>query len=92
MENTLIYIQVCLIVFKNLTKHIYLQDTIHIQLSLTLKALITTTTDDTLSLNYFQRKHSWLKGSIFLKNGQFIIQERFNKLIYGINTIIKCGT
>ena len=21
----------------------------------------------------------------------FIIQERFNKLIYGINTIIKCG-
>ena len=33
-----------------------------------------------------------LKGSIFLKNRHFIVQERFNKLIYGINTIIKCGT
>ena len=33
-----------------------------------------------------------LKGSIFLKNSIFIIQERFEKLIYGINTIIKCGT
>ena len=32
------------------------------------------------------------KGSIFLKNRHFIIQERFNKLIYGINTTIKCGT
>ena len=32
------------------------------------------------------------KGSIFLKNRHFIIQERFNKLIYGMNTIIKCGT
>ena len=32
-----------------------------------------------------------LKGSIFLKNRQFFfIQERFNKLMYGINTIIKC--
>ena len=31
------------------------------------------------------------KGSIFLKNRHFIIQEKFNKLIYGINTIIKCG-
>ena len=31
------------------------------------------------------------KGSIFLKNRHFITQERFNKLIYGINTIIKCG-
>ena len=30
--------------------------------------------------------------SIFLKNRHFIIQKRFNKLIYGINTIIKCGT
>ena len=30
-----------------------------------------------------------LKGSIFLKNGHFIIQERFNKLIYVINTIIQ---
>ena len=33
-----------------------------------------------------------LKGDKFLKNRHFIIQERFNKLIYGINTIIKCGT
>ena len=33
-----------------------------------------------------------LKGSIFLKNTHIIIQERFNKLIYGINTITKCGT
>ena len=32
------------------------------------------------------------KGSIFLKNRHFIIQGGFNKLIYGINTIIKCGT
>ena len=32
------------------------------------------------------------EGSIFLKNGQFSIQERFNKLIYGINAIIRCGT
>ena len=32
------------------------------------------------------------KGSIFLRNRHFIIQERFNKLIYGINTTIKCGT
>ena len=41
------------------------------------------------------KSNSWvlnwsLKGSIFLKNRHFI-QERFNKLIYGINTIIKCG-
>ena len=33
-----------------------------------------------------------LRGSIILKNRHFISQERFNKLIYGINTIIKCGT
>ena len=33
-----------------------------------------------------------IKGSIFLKNRHFITQERFNKLIYGINTINKCGT
>ena len=32
------------------------------------------------------------KGTIFLKNRYFIIEERLNKLIYGINTIIKCGT
>ena len=28
-----------------------------------------------------------IKGSIFLKNRHFIIQESFNKLIYGINTM-----
>ena len=33
-----------------------------------------------------------VKGSIFLKNRHFFFsQERFNKLIYGIDTIIKCG-
>ena len=32
------------------------------------------------------------KGTISLKNRHFIVQERFNKLIHGINTIIKCGT
>ena len=31
------------------------------------------------------------KGSIFLKNRHFFIQERFNKLIYSINTIIRGG-
>ena len=35
---------------------------------------------------------SHVKGSVFLKNRHFIIQESFNKLIYGINTIMKCGT
>ena len=35
--------------------------------------------------------HLTLKGSIFLKNRYFIIQEKFDKLIYGIYTIIKCG-
>ena len=33
-----------------------------------------------------------VKGSIFLKNRHFIIQERFNKLIYGITTTMKYGT
>ena len=33
-----------------------------------------------------------IKGSISLKNRHFIIQKRFNKLIHGIYTIIKCGT
>ena len=33
-----------------------------------------------------------IKGSIFLKNRHFIIQKRFNKLIYDINTITKYGT
>ena len=33
-----------------------------------------------------------LKGSISLKNRHFIVQEKLNKLIHGINTIIKCGT
>ena len=34
----------------------------------------------------------FFKGSVFLKNRHFITQERFNKLIYGINTAIKSGT
>ena len=33
-----------------------------------------------------------LKATYSSKRRHFIIQERFNKLIYGINTIIKCGT
>ena len=32
------------------------------------------------------------KVSIFLENRHFILQERFNKFIYDINTTIKCGT
>ena len=36
--------------------------------------------------------HHWFKGSIFHGNRHFIIQERFNKLLYGINIIMKCGT
>ena len=35
--------------------------------------------------------YMYLKGSIFPKNRHFIIQESFNKLLYCINTIIKCG-
>ena len=33
-----------------------------------------------------------IKGSIFLKIDGFFIQERFDKLIYGINTTLKCGS
>ena len=33
-----------------------------------------------------------VQGSKFLKNKHFFIQERLHKLIYGIITIIKCGT
>ena len=32
-----------------------------------------------------------LLGSAFLKKWHFVIKERFNYLIYGVNTIIKCG-
>ena len=32
-----------------------------------------------------------VNGSILLKNRRFIIPKSFNELIYGINTIIKCG-
>ena len=32
------------------------------------------------------------EGYLLLKNRHFIIQERFNKLIYDINTIMKGGT
>ena len=34
---------------------------------------------------------TYIKGSIFPKNSHFIIQERVNGLVYGINTVIKCG-
>ena len=51
------------------------------------------------SSNSLLTKIVLLKGSIFLKNRHFIIKtkkkkKRFtgNKLIHGINTIIKCGT
>ena len=33
-----------------------------------------------------------LKGPIFLKTKYFVIKERFNKLIYGINTIINVAS
>ena len=33
-----------------------------------------------------------IKGSILLKNRLLLIKKTFNKLIYGINTIIICGT
>ena len=32
-----------------------------------------------------------IKGTVFIKNRHFFIQEKFNKLMYGINTVIKCG-
>ena len=32
-----------------------------------------------------------VNGAISLKNSHFIIQESFNKLIYAIKTIVKCG-
>ena len=41
--------------------------------------------------NLFNTEFS-INRSIFPQNRDFIIQERFNKLIYGINTIIKCDT
>ena len=34
---------------------------------------------------------SVFEDSIFLKNRHFFIQERFDKLLYSINMIIKCG-
>ena len=43
-------------------------------------------------LFFFFSPEQNMKGSIFLINRYFIIQERFNKFIYGSNTIIKCGT
>ena len=44
-------------------------------------------------LQYMGSKFFSFKGSIFLKKKTFFffIQGRFNKLIYGINMIIKCG-
>ena len=41
--------------------------------------------------NVYTCLYTSIKGAIFLKNRNFILQERFNKLIYGINIIIKCG-
>ena len=41
--------------------------------------------------NYWISKYLYFKGSISLQNRHFITQEGFNKMIYGINTIIKCG-
>ena len=45
----------------------------------------------------YKRKFKLLKKnqypvSWYIKNGYFIIQESFNKLIYDINTAIKCVT
>ena len=42
--------------------------------------------------NYLVIIIKYCEGSIILKNRHFIIQERFNKLIYDINAIIKCGS
>ena len=39
-----------------------------------------------------ERQPPNVKGSISFKNRHLIIQERFNKLIYGSNTVIKCDT
>ena len=35
---------------------------------------------------FWDARYKWVNGSIVLKNRHFFIQERFNKLIYGINT------
>ena len=40
---------------------------------------------DSLHLEYL------IKGSIFLKNRHFIIQDGLNELVFGISAIIKCG-
>ena len=40
---------------------------------------------------WFIPRGDLFKGSIFLKNRHFLIQERFDKLLYSKNTIIKCG-
>ena len=34
------------------------------------------------------KEYGTFKGSTFLKNSHYVIQERINKLIYSINTII----
>ena len=65
-----------------------------------LRSLECTLSSDAAKLNnacYGIFKHdccsfNGFKGSIFLKIRHFIVQEIFNKLIYCINTIIKCDT
>ena len=47
---------------------------------------------DQFVLRCLLNESAYFKGSISLKYRHFIVQERFNKLIHGINTIIKCGT
>ena len=47
--------------------------------------------DSTYNILACIHSHRLIKGLIFLKNRHFFIQERFDKLIYGINTIIKYG-
>ena len=42
--------------------------------------------------NFVSKYKRMLKAPYSLKNRHFIIQEGFNEVIYGINTIIKCDT
>ena len=41
---------------------------------------------------FLVRNGHHVKGFIFLKNRQLFIPDWFNRLMYSINTIIKCGT
>ena len=55
------------------------------------RATISQTTDIYRHLIQIEEE-IFIKVSIFLKIGNFIIRGRFNKLLYGINTIVKYGT